>query len=192
MRGVTHTHYSIGRVRVAFAKAAELVEGLDEAQWDTRSGKPPRVRCHELARAVGRVLGLPVQDGNYTCVAHSWLLVPDARRPRKSQLDPGGTPGVIGETPRQAAYFYSWILDVYAVGRLPMVQLVDIVNLPGAYGPAREIRKPADLRIRYQYEHGPTRDDIDEAVVGRLTRQLAPMVGHPLLDLLPTAPGEEG
>ena len=54
------------------------------------------VRCHEIARAVGRLLQLQWVDGKYDACAHSWLLV--RRRV---------------------------ILDVYVPARLPQVQLVD-------------------------------------------------------------------
>lgn len=55
------------------------------------------VRCHELARAVGRVLDLPVVDGRYGAMEHSWLYVPPASR--------------------------ALVLDVYVPGALPQVQL---------------------------------------------------------------------
>lgn len=64
------------------------------------------LRCHEVARAVGRSLGLKVVDGKYGPVDHSWILI---------------------ERPMRRPF----ILDPYAVGRLPVVQLVDNYwNLP--------------------------------------------------------------
>ena len=87
--------------------------------------KVAEVRCHELARAVGEVLDLPVHDGKYGSVEHSWLL--SGRKTRN-------------------------ILDVYAVGRLPQVQLVHV-----------EWMLPHD-----QYKTGPFRTDIDEAFVQEL------------------------
>ncbi|HWA29164.1 MAG TPA: hypothetical protein VG734_26170 [Lacunisphaera sp.] len=82
-------------------------------------------RCHEVARALGKLLNLPVVDGKYGIVDHSWL-----------QLD-------------------RWrVLDVYAVGRLPPVQLVSIgaLTIP-----------------EYQsYQAGPERDDIRTANVEKL------------------------
>lgn len=71
-------------------------------------------RCHEVARAVSQIWekrGLPsaceiqVVDGHYGAVDHSWLAFWDGGR--------------------------SCIIDPYAVGRLPMVQLVD-PYVPGA------------------------------------------------------------
>ena len=58
------------------------------------------VRCHELARAVGQVLGLEVVDGSYGAMEHSWLLVR------------------AGDTPSRLL-----ILDVYVPAALPQVQL---------------------------------------------------------------------
>lgn len=58
--------------------------------------KTPELRCHELARAIGRVLKLKHVDGKYGNVEHTWL-----------ELREWG------------------ILDVYCPGRVPQVQLVD-------------------------------------------------------------------
>lgn len=57
------------------------------------------IRCHELARVVSVCLEVPFVDGKYGCVEHSWLEWVDGMRCRT-------------------------ILDVYAVGIEPMVQLV--------------------------------------------------------------------
>lgn len=59
-------------------------------------------RCHELARAIGSRLGLEVVDGTFGAVDHSWLEISD---------------GCLDRT--------TAILDVYAVGSLPQVRLVD-------------------------------------------------------------------
>jgi len=87
------------------------------------------VRCHELARAVGRALGLPVQDGKFGMVEHSWLWTrePDGRQPN--------------------------IIDVYCVGSLPMVQLVDMGHF---------------LPHNSSYVPGAERDDVRADVVDRL------------------------
>ena len=58
------------------------------------------VRCHELARAVGEVLGLEIVDGSYGAMEHSWLMV-------RSGI---GERGVL-------------VLDVYVPAALPQVQL---------------------------------------------------------------------
>jgi len=80
-------------------EATSLVESMPEVPegW-------PEIRCHELARAVGDILGLEVEEGRFGMAEHSWLWT---------------EPIVLGRG--------RWpnILDVYAVGSLPMVQLVD-------------------------------------------------------------------
>lgn len=58
------------------------------------------VRCHEVARIVGGILNLNVQDGKYGACDHSWLLIP-----------------VKNWIPK--------ILDPYCVGSLPIVRIVD-------------------------------------------------------------------
>jgi hypothetical protein len=111
-------------------QATQLVDCIPETLW---GGGP--LRCHELARACGKFLNLPVADGRYGSVEHSWLWT----RPL--------TPMQPGESPPN-------ILDVYAVGRLPMVQLVDY----SSHGP----------RHHKHYSFGSPRSDIDERVVARL------------------------
>lgn len=91
------------------------------------------LRCHELARAVERVAWkreyrLEVVDGHCGPVEHSWLRLVD---------------GVI--------------LDVYAPGRLPTVQIVDPL-VGGAYRP------------------GALRSDIRQQVVDRLVAEMHAVV----------------
>lgn len=90
---------------------------------------PGTVRCHELARAVGRILGLPVQDGRFGLSEHSWLWTEEPR---------GFQPNLI---------------DVYSVGSLPMVRIVDMKHF---------------LPHNRDYVPGRGRDDIREDVVERL------------------------
>lgn len=99
------------------------------------------IRCHELARAVGDVLHLPVVDGKFGSVEHSWLLT--CRLPNKP------TGGFV----RRPS-----ILDVYSVGRLPMVQLVDIAH----WG----------LNMHRCYVSGEFRRDVKAEVVERLLCQM--------------------
>lgn len=87
------------------------------------------LRCHELARAVHLVVyesvhKLDVVDGKCGPIEHSWLRFSD------------GT-----------------ILDPYAPGRLPAVQIVDPI-VGGAYRP------------------GDRRDDIQQALVDRLVHEM--------------------
>lgn len=91
-------------------------------------GTPDPLRCHEVARAVGEMLELQVQDGWYGNVDHTWLWVRNDRDHRGA------------------------ILDVYAVGRLPMVQLVSLDSVIGHYRAGssaslyRESRPRTDIR----------------------------------------------
>lgn len=82
------------------------------------------IRCHELARAVGVVLGLTYIDGKFGFVEHTWLSTFRDRGDKEN------------------------ILDVYAVGMMPMVILVDAhhltLQLPRLYKPSKEARK--DIR----------------------------------------------
>lgn len=55
--------------------------------------------CHFVAGYVGGALGLSVVRGYYGGIEHSWVALPSGR-----------------------------ILDVYAVGRIPMVQVVDVAS----------------------------------------------------------------
>lgn len=87
------------------------------------------LRCHELVRAVHRVVcdydRVPVVvDGKCGPVEHSWLLFSD---------------GVI--------------LDVYAPGRLPAVQLVDPI-------------------VGTMYRPGDPRTDVRQTIVDRLEREM--------------------
>lgn len=84
------------------------------------------IRCHELARAVSFFLEVPFVDGKYGAMEHSWLEWYDRMRQRT-------------------------ILDVYAVGRLPMVQLIS---------------EPIGLLDLWR--EGELRDDINHHVVDTL------------------------
>jgi len=93
MMGYSATDVFTKKEQVLLSMAKVLVECLPEI---------PGLRCHEVARAVGTVLGLETQDGHYGPVEHSWLVVP----PRSMGRGPG-------------------VLDVYSVGSLPTVRLCD-------------------------------------------------------------------
>jgi hypothetical protein len=86
------------------------------------------LRCHELARAVQLVLAheqrIEVVDGKCGPVEHSWLCFPD---------------GVI--------------LDVYAPGRLPAVQIVDPI-------------------VGAQYRPGSARHDVQQSIIERLLAEM--------------------
>lgn len=100
-----------------FHKAEDIVRGLP---FKDPMGR--LVRCHEVARAVGRILGLPVQDGHFWTVEHSWLWTEEPR---------GFMPNII---------------DVYSVGRLPVVQLVDSRDLRAYARDFRPGKRRKDIR----------------------------------------------
>jgi hypothetical protein len=85
--------------RYLLKKATEMVRSVDEKAICRRFPAFENIRCHELARAVGKLLRLRVVDGyvveTFGIGDHSWLLTPAGN-----------------------------ILDVYSVAQLPMVQLV--------------------------------------------------------------------
>jgi hypothetical protein len=117
--------------------ATKMVESLDE---QSIKGE---IRCHELARAVGKLLGLEHCDGFYGFVDHTWLWT--------KPLDPAR---VI--TPRM---YFPNILDVYSVGSLPQVRLVDCnhTSLP---------------HIGWGYRPGIKREDINEDLVSVLVKEI--------------------
>lgn len=119
-------------------RARAYVVRVDESAFDSP------IRCHELARAVGKLLGLQYEDGVYSLlpeigggVDHSWLIVP---RDFKGER--------VGCS----------ILDVYAVGTLPQVRLLDGSSHSVPHG--RNFIKQCK------------RDDIDEVTVERLVQMM--------------------
>jgi len=121
------------RERLLYRDAARLVEAMPA---DTAYGE---IRCHELARAVGAMLSLEVQDGYYGFVDHSWLWT-------RPLADCHILTSRVG---------FPNILDVYAVGRMPMVMLLDAEHtcLP---------------HVGWAYRPDKLRDDIRWDVVERL------------------------
>ncbi len=85
-----------------YNRATKIVENIPEAV----NGEV--LRCHEVTRVISTLIGLPYTDGKFGAVEHSWLWTSTARD---------------GEYPGN-------ILDVYCVGRLPMVQLIGY-GIPG-------------------------------------------------------------
>lgn len=104
MRGTYHTMVPQA-IRLLHRQAQKVVDTFPDSEG---------LRCHEVARAVGHLLGLPVVDGKFGIVEHSWLLIP---------TEP------------------AFLLDPYAVARWPQVQLVQtrLLLLPAPYvmGPPR-------------------------------------------------------
>jgi hypothetical protein len=119
MKGYSETHGFLPEEVALFEKAKRLVGAVED-------DRETRIRSHELARAVGQVLRLPVVDGVYGAVDHSWCLVERTHGPMLRTTS---------------------VLDVYCVGRLPQVQLVDVVD--------------AVLGHRGMYQERARREDID-------------------------------
>lgn len=109
---------------LALRIATEYVEYLSDARASDE------IRCHELARAVRPYLwdAWVVADGKFGIVEHSWLEMVD----RHDLV----------------------ILDVYSVGRFPMVQLVhasEKLGMPYVAGPYRgDIRADVLVELRRQ------------------------------------------
>lgn len=118
-----------------FRVAEKLVGKIDERDFGD-----DELRCHEVARAVGQILELPHQDGQYLFANHSWLWL--------KPVEPNRT--AMGECPR--------ILDVYAVGSMPQVQLFDTFILL--------------QRVGTIYKPGEERTDIKQHIVNELVRQM--------------------
>ena len=150
MLGLCHLRFGPGFPLLQ--RATALVERIMDPHEQTHQGEGPMVtagplvepyRCHEVARAVGQVLDLPVQDGWYGAVDHSWLWV-------HAGADPYGFGGAI--------------LDVYCVGRLPMVQLVTRDRQHGHYA--------AGGLVPSLYREGPVRTDIRLDVVKAMIKDI--------------------
>jgi len=122
-------------------EAERYVDRIPEALSDSR--------CHEIARAVGTLLGLSHQDGYYGFVDHTWLWTAPFAAPC---YEPSRNRTRVG---------FPHILDVYCVGSLPMVRLLDgeYTSLP---------------HIGWSYRPGREREDIDTERVCALIRAMKP------------------
>ena len=115
----------------------KVLERFDSSPYGI--GPEKELRCHELTRAVKRFIrdgnvpyhpsDVTLFDGKYSIVDHSWLEI--------LTKSPEGYPSL-------------YILDVYAVGQLPQVQLLDLAF---------------SLPHRASYRAQARRDDIDMDVV---------------------------
>lgn len=125
-----------------WADAVDVVRRVDPKRGD-------EVRCHELARAVWHTLHklnkhkfeveratLEVVDGQLGSIQHSWLVYTQPTNLK------GLSKGVI--------------IDVYAPGRLPQVQLIDI-----------------HWAVSSDYVAGGGRTDIKSGLVTELERDMA-------------------
>jgi hypothetical protein len=89
-------------------KAERIVEQIPSSYGDDNK----ITRCHEVARIVGKILRLEVQDGYYGYIEHSWCWT--------SKLNPKLLGRIRMGIPN--------ILDTYCVGSLPQVRLVACDN----------------------------------------------------------------
>ena len=111
MNGYAETEVFTPREKLLLRQATELVE---IAPYEVYGNL---VRCHELARAVGKVLGLEHEDGRYGFVEHTWLWT----EPRADEKF-------------CAPWVLPNVLDVYTPGSMPQVQLVHMATgLPARY-----------------------------------------------------------
>ena len=108
MKGITEHQIFGPKELLAFAEAQRIVAALPE---EDTSGE--LLRCHEIARVVGRLLNLKVIDGRYEYgCEHSWCVITEVK------------------------YRGFTILDPYAIGRIPPVQLVSVLpTIPNRYFP---------------------------------------------------------
>lgn len=142
MRGYALSDVFTPRDVAAYDVARVLVDSWPSDSFVGANGAPRPIRCHELARAVFAALG-PLRDGLRSCevvdgqfgiVEHSWI---EWGAPQR-----GSTASVI--------------LDVYSVGRAPMVQLVDV---------------SWKLPHRRFYTRETPREDVDQDIVIALLRR---------------------
>lgn len=109
MKGVSELHCFSEKELAIFREATDIVSLLPE---NDSTGEC--LRCHEVARVVGELLNLEVIDGRYEYGAeHSWCVI------------------------TQVTKFRSFsILDPYAIGRIPIVQMYYIApTIPNRYFP---------------------------------------------------------
>lgn len=137
MRGYSHNQVFSPFARDKWATATEMVTLVPE-RVTTPGSVEQLVRCHELARAVAWLINnggdVQVVDGHYCAVEHTWLVL----SPNRGHAE--------------------CILDVYSVGRSPMVQLVDVKSVSHVHFGL--------------YREGARRDDIKKKVIDELSRYM--------------------
>lgn len=134
--------------QIIFRRVVKCV-GFVSDEWGNE------LRCHELCRAIymflrdfGQHHNIEVVDGKLGAMEHSWLglAVPIAKVEIKEYRVRGyGEHGM----------YRQMIIDPYAPGRLPHVQLIDPVAL-----------------LRHGYEPGERRTDIDPGIELKLYREM--------------------
>lgn len=142
MKSFSETIFTFDEIAL-YRRAARFVATI------TSEETAKKVRCHELARAVGLLLDLPVQDGYYGFADHSWLWTTPLPKTIIGRIN------------------FPNVLDVYSVGQLPMVRLVD----------AKHTSLP---HVGWAYRPDKERTDIDETFVRELAGTMFKFV-HPRL-----------
>ena len=135
MKSISETEYMSAAAQKVLLLASKAVAAVPDG------ADPDRIRCHELARAVAETLeksgkisaSLEVVDGKYGSVEHSWVHLSIDLRER-------------------------YILDVYAVGRLPQVQLLEL--------------HPLLEEVRALNTWGLPRGDVRKDVVQRMVKAM--------------------
>lgn len=176
MKGYASRVFSVQEV-AAYEVVREAVEKIPDERW-------PNLRCHELARAVSRLLirRFTILCRNCRIAQHS----PDGRTSHGIEIGPCNCDTVkstqfMVSDGKVGCIEHSWItlpsswrekhgnaiLDPYCPGRFPLVQLVDasVQMLPNE---KRVVQGGLKLRLKQQYEAGDRRTDIDAAVVQAL------------------------
>ena len=126
MRGYAATAIFTAEERLLLGEAERFVARLYDPDGE--------VRCHEVARAFQetwpeyRGIALEVVDGTFGIVDHSWIEAWNG--PRKS------------------------VLDVYSVGRLPIVQLIHV-----------------NFKFPLPFNSGKPRDDVRRDVISQLRKE---------------------
>jgi hypothetical protein len=120
MRSYSETNVFIPEHLALFKEIQALVASFPDTDADGRL-----LRCHEVARAVALTFDLTVIDGVYGCVEHSWCLIPRPQNPEMVHLPLKGDVGYLKSRAALGTH-YPVIIDPYAVGRLPQVQMVSI------------------------------------------------------------------
>lgn len=153
MKGYSTIHVFNERERRLRYAAERVVSYFPDYMAHATEGKGAWLRCHEVARAVGDILQLEVQDGFYGVVEHSWCRISRSIGANSENVDDGNP---LRPLRTKSPYLESWsVLDVYAIGRLPQVQLVSSI---------------AGIR---DFRSAAARDDIDHQVVMKLIKLAA-------------------
>ncbi len=109
-----------------YRRARALVDVAPSNDWHNEL-----IRCHELAWAIGDVLGLEVQNGHCGSIQHSWLWT---HKPTTNELRSWERGWYHEGRPK--------ILDVYVPGAIPPVQLLDPWALRMGKGSRYDFRDP--------------------------------------------------